>query len=85
MAVALEETKERREGLLYLRGTIFVERDSQKGILIGEGGQTLKRIGERSRRDLEALLKKKVFLELWVKVLRNWRRDPEALRRLGYL
>ena len=85
VAVALEEMQERREDLLYLRGTIFVERDSQKGILIGEEGQMLKRIGERSRRDLETLLKKKVFLDLWVKVLRNWRRDPEALRRLGYL
>ena len=85
VAIALEEMEERRADLLYLRATIFVERESQKGILIGEKGEMLKRIGARARRDLEGHLKRKVFLDLWVKVLRNWRRDPEALRRLGYL
>ncbi len=85
VAVLMEEMQERRENLLYLRATIFVERESQKGILIGDRGEMLKRIGQRARKDLENRLQKKVFLELWVKVLRNWRKDPEALKRLGYL
>ena len=85
VAIVLEEMEERRADLLYLRATIFVERESQKGILIGEKGEMLKRIGARARRDLEEHVKRKVFLDLWVKVLRNWRKDPEALRRLGYL
>ena len=85
VAIVLEQTEERQAGLLYLRAMIFVERESQKGILIGEKGEMLKRIGTRARRDLETHLQRKVFLDLWVKVLRNWRRDPEALKRLGYL
>ena len=85
VAVVVEETVERPRGLLYVRGTVFVERESQKGILIGNAGEMMKRIGERARKDLETFFGRKVFLELWVKVLRQWRKDPEALRRLGYL
>ena len=69
---------------LYIRATVYVERDSQKGILIGKGGSLLKKIGEAARKEIEPLAESPVFLELWVKVAKNWRRDPAMLRRLGY-
>jgi GTP-binding protein Era len=84
VAVQVEEFKERSEGLTYISATIYVERDSQKGILIGKGGQMLRRVGEMSRPELEEILRTKVYLDLWVKVLKNWRKDERALRRLGY-
>jgi GTPase len=84
VAVQVDEFKERDENLTYIAATIYVERDSQKGILIGRGGQMLKKVGEMSRPDLEEILGTRVFLELWVKVLKNWRKDDKALRRLGY-
>jgi GTP-binding protein Era len=84
-AVAVEDFKEREEkNLIVIRATIQVERESQKGILIGERGKMLKEIGRLAREEIEALLGAKVFLELWVKVEKNWREDPRALRRLGY-
>ena len=84
-AVVIEEFKEREEkNLVFIKATIQVERESQKGILIGEKGRMLKEIGRRAREEIEALLGTKVFLELWVKVEKNWREDPAALRRLGY-
>jgi len=84
-AVTVEEFKERPEkNMIVIKGTIHVERDSQKKILIGKGGQKLRRIGEESRKEVEALLGEKVFLELWVSVEKNWTRDPRALNRLGY-
>ena len=84
-AVVVEEFKEREEkNLVFIKATIQVERESQKGILIGEKGRMLKEIGRRAREEIEALLGTKVFLELWVKVEKNWREDPAALRRLGY-
>jgi GTP-binding protein Era len=84
-AVVVEEFKERAEkGLIVIRATIQVERESQKGILIGKKGRMLKEIGRLAREGIEALLGAKVFLELWVKVERNWRDDPVALRRLGF-
>lgn len=84
-AVTLEEFKEHPErNLVVIKGTIYVERDSQKKILIGKEGQKLKQIGETARKEVEALLGTRVFLELWVKVERNWTRDPQALNRLGY-
>jgi GTP-binding protein Era len=61
-----------------------VERESQKGIVIGRGGQMLKTVGTRARRELEQILGSRVFLDLRVKVLREWQRDPAALTRLGY-
>lgn len=69
---------------VVIKATIFVERDSQKGIIIGTGGQQLKAIGSASRVEIEKLLDQKVFLELWVKVLKNWRKDEDVLKRLGY-
>ena len=84
-AVTIESFKEHAEkGLVVIQGTIHVERDSQRMILIGKGGQKLKTVGEAARKDVEAFLGRRVFLELWVKVDRNWTQDPRALDRLGY-
>jgi len=69
---------------VVIKATIFVEKDSQKGIIIGAGGNQLKLIGSAARVEIEKLLDRKVFLELWVKVLKNWRKDEDVLRRLGY-
>ena len=69
---------------VYIRATLFVERESQKGILIGEGGRTIKAIGQHARLRLEALLGEKVYLETWAKVLPRWRKDSNALRRFGF-
>ncbi|MEJ2670690.1 MAG: GTPase Era [Deltaproteobacteria bacterium] len=85
VAVQVEEFDEsRRPHLIKIRAVVYVERDSQKGILIGKGGRMLKVIGAEARAEIEPLLGAKVFLELWVKVWKNWRKDPRALRRLGY-
>jgi GTP-binding protein Era len=84
-AVVVEDFKEREEkNLIVIRATIQVERESQKGILIGKRGRMLKEIGRLAREEIEALLGARVFLELWVKEEKNWREDPRALRRLGY-
>ena len=69
---------------VVIKATIFVEKDSQKGIIIGVGGNQLKLIGSAARVEIEKLLDRKVFLELWIKVLKNWRKDEDVLRRLGY-
>jgi GTP-binding protein Era len=85
-AVRVAEISERkRPECLYIRASIFVERDSQKGILIGKGGATLKRIGTTAREDLERFFGIKVFLELAVAVRRNWRTDDRALKEFGFL
>jgi GTP-binding protein Era len=84
VAVEVEEFKERTSKLTYIGATLYVERDSQKGILIGKQGGMLKRISSEAREDLEKLLNTKVYLELWVKVLKNWRTDDAILKRLGY-
>jgi len=85
VAVLIEEFDEsRRPDLVRIRAVIYVERDSQKGILIGKHGRMLKAIGAEARAEMEALLDARVFLELWVKVWKNWRRDPRAIRTLGY-
>jgi GTP-binding protein Era len=84
-AVVVEDFKQREEkNLIVIRATIQVERESQKGILIGKRGRMLKEIGRLAREEIEALLGARVFLELWVKEEKNWREDPRALRRLGY-
>jgi GTP-binding protein Era len=79
----IEEFRETTDPV-YIRAALFVERESQKGILIGEGGRTLKAIGKHARERLEQLLGSKVYLETWVKVLPKWRRDPAQLRRFGF-
>jgi len=85
VAVLVEEFTERPKRLVYIRAAIFVERHSQKKILVGHKGQMLKSIGEAARRDIQKLLKKHAYLELWVKVYENWRKDTNALRMLGYV
>lgn len=85
VAVEIEEFVERpNDNKIYIRATIYVERDSQKGILIGKNGGMLKKIGQLARQDIEGLLAIPVFLELWVKVNKDWREREEVLRRLGY-
>lgn len=83
VACAIEEFREDRSPV-YIRAVLYVERESQKRILIGAGGSRIKAIGTRSRSKIEALLGSSVYLDLRVKVLANWRRDAAALRRLGY-
>jgi GTP-binding protein Era len=79
----LVEDLEQGEDLTTVRAFLVVERDSQKGIVIGRGGATLKAIGTRAREEMESLLGRRVFLDLRVKVLKGWQRDPKALERLG--
>ena len=67
-----------------ISGILYVERDSQKGILIGKGGSMIKRIGMEARQDLEAMTNTQVHLDLRVKVLQNWRKDARLMQRLGY-
>jgi len=84
-AVRVEELVERGpDAPLYIRGEIFVERPSQKAIVIGEGGAMLKRVGQAARRELEAFFGVRVFLDLRVRVRRDWRQDDRALRELGF-
>ncbi len=73
-----------KENVNAISATIYVERDTQKGIIIGKGGEMIKRIGSQARADLEDMLDGKVFLELHVKVLKNWRSDEQLMKRLGY-
>jgi GTP-binding protein Era len=84
VAVNVEAMEPRPNNLLYIAATVFVERASQKKIIIGEGGQMLRRIGQGAREGIQELLGKKVYLELWVKVREKWRTDERQLRRLGY-
>lgn len=83
VAAEVEEFREHTQPV-YIRVTLLVERDSQKGIVIGKGGRTLKALGQHARKRLEALLGQPVYLDVWVKVLPNWRRNEGALDRLGF-
>jgi GTP-binding protein Era len=84
LTVEIEEYKV-EDGLTRIRALILVERSGQKAIVIGKGGEVLKKVGERSRLDLERLIEGKVFLQLWVKVKEGWSDDERALRSLGYV
>jgi GTP-binding protein Era len=84
VAVVIEEMKERENGLFYINAVVYVERDSQKGIIIGRGGRMLKEIGQLARQELQAILGNKVYLDLWVKVKKDWRDDEAVLRSFGY-
>src|SRR5512144_90067 len=75
VAVVVEQFDERQNGVVHIAATIYVERDSQKGILIGSGGQMLKQISADARHAIQRLLDSKVYLEVWVKVRKNWRED----------
>jgi GTPase len=76
------ETREKKQ-MLYVRAAIYVERESQRPILLGEGGSRIKTIGSEARREIEALLGTKIYLDLSVKVRKGWRRDPSLLERFG--
>lgn len=82
--VQIEDFKERAGGKDYISASIIIERDSQKGILIGKGGQALKKVGEMARKEIEQLLDRKVFLDLHVKVRKDWRKNDSILRGFGY-
>ncbi|HTB22841.1 MAG TPA: GTPase Era [bacterium] len=84
MAVGVDLYKEREDGLHEIHATLYVERESQKGIVIGKDGERLKAIGTRARADLERLADAKVFLKLWVKVHKDWKQSPGFLKELGY-
>lgn len=84
IAVRIDQYQERESRGAYIAATLFVERNSQKGIVIGKGGRMLREIGTRARQRIERMSGRKVYLELRVKELPGWRNDPEALRRLGY-
>ena len=83
VAVVIEEFKEEDE-LVRIRAEIFCEKESHKGIIVGKGGEGLKRIGSYARADLEKMLEKKVYLNLWVKVKENWRESARAVGNFGY-
>lgn len=83
--VMIEEFKERENSKDFIRAAILVERPSQKAILIGKKGEALKHVGEEARKDIEEFLGRKVFLELWVKVKEDWRKNNSVLKSLGYL
>jgi GTP-binding protein Era len=84
IAVRIDEYKERNEHGAFIAATIFVERESQKGIVIGKGGKMLREIGTLARKEIEAMSGRKVYLKLRVKVLPGWRNDMKTLQRLGF-
>jgi GTP-binding protein Era len=83
IAVTIDEMNEREDGLLTIFANLWVERDSQKGIVIGKGGQKLKDIGQRARAEIESLLGRRVHLAIQVKVSKEWQRDAKKIDRLG--
>ncbi len=84
-AVNVEEIKERENGMMYIRAVISVARDSQKGIVIGEKGKMIKKIGQEARLEIQEMLKKPVFLELFVRVEEDWPKFESKLKKLGYV
>ena len=84
IAVRIDQYTERGEGGAYIEATLFVERESHKPILIGKNGQMLKKLGSQARQEIEAMSGRKVFLQLKVKVRKNWRDDEKVLRNFGY-
>ena len=84
-SVVVEEFKERPNGKIYINAMLYVERQSQKGILVGKGGKTIKRIGQLARTEIEQFLETTIFLDLRVSVKADWRRDGRKLRDMGYL
>lgn len=82
--VDIAEFKEREKGKDFIKAVIYVERDSQKGIIIGEDGKAIKQLGTIARKEIETQIGRKVYLELWVKVMEKWRKDRSKLQKLGY-
>ncbi|PNZ11285.1 GTPase Era [Staphylococcus coagulans] len=85
IGVNVERMTKESEDRVHIEATIFVERDSQKGIVIGKGGKKLKEIGKRARLDIEHLLGSKVYLDLWVKVQKDWRNKATFIKQMGYI
>jgi GTPase len=84
VAVVVDEYKERSDEMTYIAATVFVERESQKGIIIGAGGRMLKTVGQAARQELEALAGTRVYLDLRVKVRQDWRKKDPKLGQTGY-
>lgn len=84
IAVTVDDREVREDGLLEIYASLYVERDSQKGIIIGKGGTRLRDVGQRARGEIESLLGRRVYLSLRVKVLKEWQRNAKALGRLGF-
>jgi GTP-binding protein Era len=84
IAVSLENMEKRNDETVFIQATIITERDSQKGIVIGKQGSMLKKIGQEARKDIQVLLGSKVYLELWVKVKKDWRNKQNQLYELGF-
>ncbi len=84
IAIRIDEFTERPEGGAFIAATLFVERESHKGIVIGQGGTMLKQIGTAARREIEAMSGRKIYLQLRVKVRQNWRNDEKVLKWFGY-
>ena len=86
LAVVIDEVESRegRDDLIDVHAILYVERDSQKGIVIGKGGARLREVGTTARQQIEALLGTPVFLDLHVRVAKDWQRDPKQLRKLGF-
>jgi GTP-binding protein Era len=86
IAVVIEEMvpREGRDDLLDVHANLYVERSSQKGIVIGKGGARLRQVGSDARRQIEALLGTRIYLDLHVKIAKDWQRDPKQLRKLGF-
>ncbi len=84
VATEIIDWSEREDGVIFIRVNIYVEREGQKGIIIGKGGEKLKAVGSRARLEIERLLGSKVFLELWVKIKKDWRSNDQMLRGLGF-
>jgi GTP-binding protein Era len=84
VAVVVEEFRERQQDVTYIAASVFVEKESQKGIIIGRRGHMIRKIGSEGRQAIERLIGGKVYLDLWVKVRKGWREDDRQLRRLGF-
>lgn len=84
IGVQVEKMRRVSGNQVDIEATIYIERDSQKGIIIGKGGAMLKKIGQNARKDIEMLLGSKVYLEVWVKVQKDWRNKPNFIRQIGY-
>ncbi|MBM7855722.1 GTP-binding protein Era [Desulfohalotomaculum tongense] len=84
VTVDIERLEKKRDDLVVVSAVIYTERESQKGILIGKGGRMLKKVGKLAREEIESLLGSRVYLELWVKVQKDWRNRPEHFKNFGY-
>ncbi|MGB9638433.1 MAG: GTPase Era, partial [bacterium] len=83
-AVFVDQIEERKNNVIYIAATIFVEKESQRAIIIGKNGQMIKKIGKAAREELEFILKKKIYLDLWVKEKENWTSKIDFIQSIGY-